>query len=183
MKRKNVFFLILLAGLILSPLSAGGRGQRPSGTAGQSAAVSAPGQFPLTSSRAELKVLTMNDPWLKDFNSNSAAKWYEDHTGVRVSYSFVPYQGTLEALNLLLAGGEYPDIVMCESITPAVETSYGSQGIFIPLNDLISRYGHWMNEAFKRYPELPAALVHPDGNIYSLPTINEAFHTYYMNKA
>ncbi|HML45593.1 MAG TPA: hypothetical protein PKE04_02440, partial [Clostridia bacterium] len=60
---------------------------------------------------------------------------------------------------------------------------YGGQGIIIPLTDLIEKNGFYIKDAFERQDGLPAGLITPDGNIYGLPNINDAFHTNYKYKA
>jgi putative aldouronate transport system substrate-binding protein len=185
MNRKTVFFMILTASAILSPLFAGGRGERTGQASGASAtaASASPGQFPLTSAKAELSVLCIKPPYLSDFNENQAARWLEDLTNVHVTYIHLPYENTRAATNLLIAAGEYPDIMMNAGLSTVDAMNYGSQGIFIPINDLIDQQGYWFQEAVKRIPEIPPAMVMPDGNIYGLPNINQAFHTFYNLKA
>jgi putative aldouronate transport system substrate-binding protein len=182
MKSKNFCFAILILVLVLSPIFGAGRQAAPAAT-GATAVTSAPGQFPLARDRAQLSVLTQKAAYLSDFNNNHATQRYESLTNVRVIYTSVPQVGAREATNLLIAAGEYPDIIMSAGMNAADEMNYGSQGIFIPINDLIQNHAYWANEAFRRYPELPAALIQPDGNIYGLPNINEAFHTFYTMKA
>jgi putative aldouronate transport system substrate-binding protein len=82
-----------------------------------------------------------------------------------------------------MAAGDYPDVMMSCGFSSADAMSYGSQGIFIPLNELIDKHAYWLREAYKKAPELPAAMVGPDGNIYGFPDINQAFHTFYNQKA
>jgi len=150
---------------------------------GQTAVTAALGQFPLADKKAELTVLVVKPPYVSDLNSNQAAKWYEDYTNVRVTYIHVPYQGPREATNLHLVAGDYPDIIMNAGMNTMDEMNYGGQGIFIPLNDLIEEHGYWFKKAVERVPEIPAAITQPDGNIYGLPNINQAFHTFYNYKA
>ncbi|MCL2043134.1 MAG: extracellular solute-binding protein [Treponema sp.] len=147
------------------------------------AVTAAPGELPLTEERAELTVLVNKPPWVSDLNRNESTAWYEEYTNVRVRYIHVPQHGQRETTNLHIAAGDYPDIIMNAGMSTIDEINYGSQGIFIPLNDLIEEHGYWYNKAIERIPILPAAITQPDGNIYGLPNINEAFHTFYSIKA
>jgi putative aldouronate transport system substrate-binding protein len=184
MNRKTVFFVILVV-LAISPLFGGGGTDRTSqsSAANATAASAAPGRFPLTETRAELSVLCNKPPYLSDFNENQVTRWLEDYTNVHVTYIHVPSENTRAATNLLIAGGEYPDIMMNAGLTTVDAMNYGSQGILIPINDLISREGYWLPEAVKRVPEISSAIVMPDGNIYGFPNVNQAFHTFYHMKA
>jgi len=177
--RKFVCFLFLFSILFCFAC------KKPAATkhVGQTAVTAAPGQFPLTDKQVELTVFVIKPPYMSDLNNNQAAKWYEDYTNVRVTYIHAPYQGARESANLHIATGEYPDIIINSGLTPIDEMNYGSQGIFIPLNDLIEEYGYWYKKAIERIPEITAAITQPDGNIYGLPNINQAFHTFHPYKA
>jgi putative aldouronate transport system substrate-binding protein len=183
MNRKSILLVLLLVLVILSPLFAGGRGQQSSVATSQTAASAAPGKFPLAGTKAELSVLCTKPPYLSDFNENQAAKWLEGYTNVHVTYIHVPYENTRAATNLLIAAGEYPDIMMNAGLSTVDAMNYGSQGILIPLNDLVNQQGYWFKDAVKQVPEISQAIVMPEGNIYGLPNINQAFHTFYNLKA
>ena len=150
---------------------------------GHTALTAAPGEFPLTDTKAELSVLLAKPAYVVDLNQNEAAKWYEDYTNVRVNYIHTPYHTARESANLAIATGEYPDIIMFSWMTAMDEINYGSQGIFIPLNDLVKEQGYWFRKAAEMIPELVPAITLPDGSIYGLPNINQTFYTYYPHKA
>jgi putative aldouronate transport system substrate-binding protein len=180
---KKTIVIVLLMIFALLPLFAGGRNQQSSGAADATAVTAAPGKFPLTAAKGELTVLVVKPPYVSDLNDNIAAKWYEDYTNVHVNYIHTPYEGTRAATNLLIASGEYPDIIMNSGLGTVDAMNYGNQGIIIPLNDLIDQHGSNFREAVKRIPEIPSAITMPDGNIYGLPNINQAFHTFHNLKA
>lgn len=180
--KKKIVVCAVLTALVLCALGACARQNSLSSRIEKTAASAAPGEFPLTDTKAELTVMLVKPPYIADMNQNKAAKWYEEYTNVRVTYIHVPYQGLREATNLHIAAGDYPDIIMNAGMNTIDEMNYGVQGIFIPLNDLIEEHGYWFKKAIERVPELPAAVVQPDGNIYGLPNINQAFHTFYNYK-
>ncbi|MDR2482633.1 MAG: extracellular solute-binding protein, partial [Treponema sp.] len=180
--KRNVFVPGLLAVLAAASVISAGCKKQEAAVA-ETGTVSAPGQFPLTSAKAELTVLCRKPPYLSDFNENQVARWLEEKTNVHVTYIHVPSENTRAATNLLIAAGEYPDIMMASGLGTVDAANYGSQGIIIPLNDLIGKQGYWFQEAVKRVPELAAAMVMPDGNIYGLPDINQAFHGFHQLKA
>ena len=59
---------------------------------------------------------------------------------------------------------------------PAQLLLYGQQGIFIPLNDLIEQHGVPRQADFADYPTVQDIITAPDGNIYSMPNINDCYH-------
>ncbi len=79
----------------------------------------------------------------------------------------------------MIAGGDLPDIFMGDmgvDFTPAQLLFYGQQGIFIPLNDLIAQHAPRMPKIFADYPTVADIITAPDGNIYSMPDINDCYH-------
>ncbi|SFL15746.1 putative aldouronate transport system substrate-binding protein [Loktanella salsilacus] len=64
---------------------------------------------------------------------------------------------TAEAMNLLLAEGDMPDIVGSQLIKQPVN-EFGPQGAFVPLNDLIDEYAPNITAFFDARPELRQAI-------------------------
>ncbi len=73
-----------------------------------------------------------------------------------------------EALNLLLAGGNLPDIVGGHRIKDFVN-QYGPEGAFVPLNELIEEHAPNIKAFFDERPELRQAISSYDGNMYYIP--------------
>ncbi|MEP3296968.1 MAG: extracellular solute-binding protein [Pseudoruegeria sp.] len=76
--------------------------------------------------------------------------------------------GRTEALNLMLAGGNIPDIVGSSRIKDFVN-QYGPEGAFLPLNDLIDEHAPNLKAYFAERPEIAAAISAADGNMYYIP--------------
>lgn len=73
-----------------------------------------------------------------------------------------------EAMNLLLATGQIPDIVGTSRIKDVVN-QYGPQGAFMPLNDLIEEHAPHLRAYFEERPAVKSALTAADGNMYYIP--------------
>ena len=73
-----------------------------------------------------------------------------------------------EAMNLLLAQGNLPDIVGGDRIKDAVN-QYGPEGAFVPLNDLIEEHAPNIKAFFDQNPDLRDAISSYDGNMYYVP--------------
>ena len=73
-----------------------------------------------------------------------------------------------EAMNLLLAQGNLPDIVGGNRIQQPVN-QYGPEGAFVPLNDLIEEHAPNIKAFFDERPELRQAISAYDGNMYYIP--------------
>lgn len=135
-----------------------------------------PGEFPIVKEPVELTVLVGGDARIADMQTNAFSKWYEELTNVKVKYEVTPEGSQKEAFNLRMASNELPDIFMSMDITRAQEMIFGQQQAFLPLNDLIESQGYYIKEMFKARPQMYDAIKAPDGNIYSIPEVNECYH-------
>ncbi len=140
--------------------------------------------FPLTTEPATLKVFLMARPVVEDYNNNTFTQWYEEKTGVDLDIEVGPSQPEefQQALNLRLASGDLPDVVLGAAVSTSQLALYGQQGLFLPLNDLIESAGRETRRVFELYPTAKQVATAPDGNIYSLPEVNDCFHCSYAQK-
>ena len=137
------------------------------------------GMFPLTQTKATLRIAIPANPSVEDFNTNAFTAWYEEKTNVHVEWIILPAESSegLAKLNLMLSSGDYPDVIMgFGGISPAQMQVYGQQGIFLPLNDLIDKAGPNIQKAFAQYPAAKEGSTAADGKIYGLPEINDCYH-------
>jgi putative aldouronate transport system substrate-binding protein len=135
------------------------------------------GYFPIVDEKVTLRVAVANQPSVEDFSTNEFTKWYEEKTNVHVEWIVLPEgEDGIQKLNLMLSSGDIPDVIMGFGLTAAQIELYGSQGIFIPINDLIDTYGVNIQNAFAQYPLAKEVVTSPSGNIYSLPEINDCYH-------
>jgi putative aldouronate transport system substrate-binding protein len=135
--------------------------------------------LPITTDGATLRVLIPSNPTVEDFATNEFTAWFQEFTGVTIEWEVVPAATPAErdaALNLRLASGDYPDVLMNFYPTPTVTQIHGQQGVFQKLNDLIDQHGTFTNRAFEEYPSARIAATASDGNIYALPQVNDCFH-------
>lgn len=73
-----------------------------------------------------------------------------------------------EAMNLLLAQGNLPDIVGGNRIQQPVN-QYGPEGAFLPLNDLVEEHAPNIKKFWEEHPGLKEAISAYDGNYYYIP--------------
>lgn len=134
------------------------------------------GDYPLTQDKVTFKVLVLANPTVEDFSTNAFTKWYEAKTNVRIDWQVVPSTDSQNKLNVTLASGDYPDIIMSFGVNPALQLLYGAQGVFLPLNELIDRYGVSTKKVFADYPIAKDSITATDGKIYALPQLNDCYH-------
>ena len=140
------------------------------------------GTFPIVNEKISLKFFAPQKPTVKDINTNEWTIYYEDKTNVHVDWELVPVTALAEKRGLLLASGDLPDVFFGAGVTREEEMIYGPMGLFLPLNNLIEQYGVEIKRMFSEVSYIEAGITTPDGNIYSLPQVNECFHCMYPQK-
>ena len=102
---------------------------------------------------------------------------------INITFDSVLSADLTEKRNLMLASGEYPDMLFKSGIGMGDLTKYGWQGILIPLEDLVHEY---MPNLTAKLDEIDGwqYLTSPDGHIYSIPEISARgeINLFWLNK-
>lgn len=110
----------------------------------------------------------------KNFKELEFFQNLEQETNVIIDWNMSTTDGWSEKKSLLFAGNELPDAFYGQNILTDTDIiKYGSQGILIPLNDLIDQYAPNLKKVLDENPAYRKQITAPDGNIYALPAINE----------
>lgn len=139
--------------------------------------LSEPGEFPIVNEKVRLKVAAEDTSYIGELQTNAFIKWYEEQTNVGIDFDEIPSAAVADRINLMLNSTTLPDMFISQMISADNVSSYGSQGIFLDLSDYIEEHGHYLTSAMDAVEDLPGGITSADGGIYSLPNINEAFHT------
>lgn len=173
--KRTKWLCLLLAITTAVGLTAACSGKQPASQEGKEADKSdnvAPSGMPIVKNPISLRMVAGKAPTTApDWNKVMLWQEYEKMTGVHVDWEMIPTDSLTEKRNIMLAGGDYPDAFFTASIPTADLFKYGSQGVFIKLNDLIDKYAPNVKKLLDEYPEVKKGLTMPDGNIYSLPMI------------
>lgn len=141
------------------------------------------GTFPIAKEKVTLKVMASHLPQVADFIENDFTKWFEEQTNVHIEWELVPSGEASTKLNLALAGNTLPDVFMMPwTMSTSQIALYGQQGMFLGLNKYIEKYGINFKKVLQQYPLLEDIIRMPDGEIYVVPNVDDAFHTYYPDK-
>ena len=140
------------------------------------------GTFPVTTEKVTLRILVAASPLVEDYATNEFTRWYEEKTNVHIEWDIVSAVDAQTSLNVRLASGDLPDIVFGFRLAAAQQLLYGSQGVFLRLNDLIAEYGVETARVFDQYPLAKEVVTASDGSIYSLPEIGGCFHCAFPQK-
>lgn len=110
----------------------------------------------------------------KNFKDLEFFQELEKETNVIVDWNMSSDDGWNEKKSLLFASNALPDAFYGQGILTEVDImKYASQGMLIPLNDLIKEYAPNLKAILDENPQYRRQITAPDGNIYALPTINE----------
>lgn len=123
---------------------------------------------------AEPMTMTMMGPdvGIQNWSDMPVFKEMEQLTGIKLEFRNAPSDSFDTKKNLVFASGDYPDIFYAAQITSAEEVNYGSQGVLLPLEDLIDNYAPNIKKILNDYPDIRKSITTPDGHIYSLPRID-----------
>lgn len=134
------------------------------------------GQFPITKEKTTLKVMVKGSSIVENFATNEFTKWLEEKTNIHIDWEVAPEKTFAEKLNVSLASGDYPDVLLNMNVTPVQQSIYGKDGVFIPLNPYIDKYGVEMKKMFEQVTYVKDLITMPDGKIYSVPQVNDCYH-------
>ncbi|CAM4246560.1 extracellular solute-binding protein [Paenibacillus alkaliterrae] len=171
--------ILLMTGSLFQAHSETGKGDK--GISPESG-INPAGQFPISDKPIVLTAFAAPPVVVENLNTNTFTKYLEEKLNVKFEFVIASAAAKKERKQMLFASGDYPAIILNGDLTPDEQINYGKSGILKPLNDLIDRYGDNIKRIFAEKPILRQAITAPDGQIYSLPAINECFHCWYAQK-
>lgn len=139
---------------------------------GEESGISAPNEFPIVKEKTTLSVFIQQLPYmLTDVTTNTFTKELEEKTNVHLDMMVVPSDSRVEKLNMMLAGGDYPEVLMSAAFGNSDLVKYGTEEkILIPINDLIEKHGKNIKERWADSPNMKTQMTTLDGNMYAIPT-------------
>lgn len=178
--RKSMIMLGIIIVLPLVHLPANGGAEEE---ARDQQAVTPAGEFPIVNEKITVRALMPTDSWEIDYKDNDFTRYLEDKTNIFLEVEISGNGAEADRKrNILLATNDYPEVFIDAYFNRAEQQIYGSQGVFIPLNDLIAEYGINTRKVFADFPLVKENMTMPDGNIYSLPDVNQCFHCSFGQK-
>ncbi len=175
MKRKKIFASMLIICLAVTMLAGCGENAKKTSSG---IAVSKPNEMPITEEVVELDIFVPKSTFIENFQTNEFTKWYEKETNVKLNWEIASGDAK-QALNLKLASGEYPDIILGFGFTKGQQLIYGEeQGILLNIKDYIDEHGHYIKEMFESRPDILEDIT-INGGIYGLPKVEESPYAIY----
>ena len=149
------------------------------------------GQYPIVKEGTEpitLEIFTQSyDQRLEGTSTfdetNGFIQWLQKKTGVLLNFTTVHGENRTERVNVMMATGDVPDIMMSLYLSDSEINYYGKNGLLRSFTPYIEKYGSIINEVFAAKPVARPMLSDLEGNIYALPVINECYHCFRGPKA
>ena len=132
----------------------------------------------------------MNEPitltaWIEggadtDWSQNVFLKEIEEKANIKLEIISTPSSDSLEKRNLMLAGDDYPDLLLTDwtaMLTKADVMQFAvKEGIFLPITEYVDKYGNNMKRIFDENPAYREGSTAPDGEIYGFARFSECYH-------
>jgi putative aldouronate transport system substrate-binding protein len=184
-KRRSVSIVlgVLLAGVLILGM---GACRRESGAAaGSSGGVArVKGSLPLADGNTTLNMFLAESGGANVVSSytyadNRFTKRVVDDTGVNLNITVGSAANKREQLNLILSAGDYPEVLITDTLSFNDLVYYAGQGILISLDEYDPLGYPNIKAAFDEYPALNERLRSNDGKMYALASVNDCLHCIY----
>jgi len=108
----------------------------------------------------------------KDLNDHEVFKELEKRTGVHVNWIHPTAGAGEEQFNLLIASGDFPDLIKYDwPNAKGGVTKYAQDKVIIKLNDLIDNYAKDFVKLLNEYPSIKRNMTNADGEMYFFPQV------------
>ncbi|WP_409341502.1 ABC transporter substrate-binding protein [Paenibacillus sp. MBLB4367] len=108
--------------------------------------------------------------------NNRWTKWINENGPVNAKFVPIPRSDATQKFNVLFASGSAPDVINefdGNIVNPLIE-----QKQLLPLDDLIAKNSVEYKKILQDYPALKKAVTSPDGKMYKIGRVLEAFPSY-----
>ena len=129
-----------------------------------------PTGYPIVKEAISLTTLVKKRSYHGNFEEMPTIQRWEDKAGINLEIQEVPRSQWGEKLNLLFASGDFPDISMAEAPVNLLGLAGNS---ILRLDPYIEAFMPNLNDMLRQRPNYDKAMREPDGNIYSLISIEE----------
>jgi putative aldouronate transport system substrate-binding protein len=165
MKRVNLFAAVLVIGLAFGACS---DAQKKSRGSQQNVDNLNPAGLPIVKQKESFTIL-VDDSFSPE---KTMSEIFERETNVHVNYMVYPTHVAAERKNILIASGDYPDVIAGWLVGANDVITLAAEEAILPLEDLIDTYTVNIKEVLDM-PGIRKRMTLPDGHIYSPPYVIE----------
>ena len=95
---------------------------------------------------------SQNTNVVKNLTTNGYTKYVEQKYCMNINWDLVPSTDVTTKESLQLESGNYPPIFLAANFTTQQVLQYGQEGMFVPLNSLLSKYAPECHEVHQGVP-------------------------------
>lgn len=129
--------------------------------------------FPIVNEPITLEMMGKSSPVQPEWSTMGFFQEMEQKTNMKFTFKTSSGDDYTQKKQLAFASLNLPDIFYGGELTLSEEADYGSQGLLLPLEDLIDQYAPNFKQLLEDNPDLKASITTPDGHIYALPAIDK----------
>lgn len=164
------------AALLLTGSVFAGCSKSEEGSGGKSGNLNETG-FPIVNEPITLEMMAQSSPLQPNWENMAFFKEMQEKTNISFKFKNSTSEQFQQKKQLAFASLELPDVFFGANLTANEEVEYGSQGLLIPLEDLIEQYAPNLKKVMEKHPDLKASITAPDGHIYALPGLDNLSHS------
>ncbi len=178
--KRGIFLVTAL--VLVATVSVFGRGTTD-GLGDEAAGLSAPGEFPIVEETATPDIAVVQlQTFVTDMETNAWWNYVENLTNVEANWQPIPRADLGTRRQLIVASGDYPDAAYGLEFGQADIVRYGTDGVFVPLQEYIDRSAPNLARNLAARPDVRQAITAPNGNIYNMPKVNDCYHCMFQHK-
>lgn len=131
--------------------------------------------YPIVNEPITLEMMGKRSPIQPEWGEMGFFQEMEELTNIRFKFRTATDEDFDQQKQLSFASLDLPDVYFGAEMTPGEEVDYGaSQGLLVPLEDLIEDYAPNIKKLLDEYPDVRASITTPDGHIYALPGLDQS---------
>ena len=175
MKKRNLICLIIA--LVCFLTTATGCNNKEANRTSSDITLTGVNEFPVVEEKVEFTVFAPKNSFIADFETNEFTKWYEEKTNVHINW-ITPSGDAQQSFNLMIASGEYPDIILGMGLSREQVSSLVDQGILLDISKEIDKYGYYIKKMFEEEPTAKEFVTFGD-KIYGVPNVSATYSSKY----
>lgn len=145
-----------------------------------------PGTFPIFKQKQTISLQIPQSVYVEDYDTNQETLLLEERLNAELVFETIPSKEYSTKINLMVAadGVDLADAII-GSFTDSVVNNYARNDAIQPLTEYFNNasIGYWLNDAKTRLGyDFTPLITMPDGNIYGIPSINEAISNVNLHK-
>ncbi len=109
---------------------------------------------------------------------NRWTRWIQENAPVDVEFIAIPRWESGEKYNALFASNTAPDLI--EEFGVDNMNTFYTNGLLMPLNDVIDQYSTTYKQLLTDYPALESFLTKEDGQMYTFGVVNKSSSNHYL---